>query len=122
MPVTEETAMTDLQWTATVLAAGLGTYALRAAPFVWQAFCDFGRRYIRCLTYISFAVAAGIVSRAIFLSGGHLSFGREAWVKVLAVITALVVYRSTRNMAVSLFTAVGVAVLALWLLGQLLSP
>jgi branched-subunit amino acid transport protein len=114
--------MSDLHWTVVVLGAGLGTYALRAAPFLWQTLRDFGRAYIRCLTYISFAVAAGIVSRAIFLSEGHLSFGREAWVKVLAVVTAVVIYRAGRNMPAALFSAVGIAVLAFWLLGQVLTP
>ncbi|MGA8259427.1 MAG: AzlD domain-containing protein [Arenicellales bacterium] len=114
--------MTELQWTAVVLGAGLGTYALRAAPFLWRSLRDFGRAYIRCLTYISFAVAAGIVSRAIFLSEGHLTFGRAAWVKVLAVVVGVVIYRVGRNMPAALFCAVGVAVLAFWLLGQVFGP
>lgn len=112
--------MSDLQWTAVVIGAGLGTYLLRAAPFLWKRLLRLGRLYVRPLTYISFAVAAGIISRAIFVSGEHLSFGTAAWVKVLAVVAAVVIYRITRNMAVSLFSAVGVAVLAFWLLGQLL--
>lgn len=109
--------MTELQWAAAVIGAGLGTYSLRAAPFVWGTLRDLGRRYIRGLTYISFAVAAGIVSRAIFLSGGELSFGLETWVKVFAVVVALILYRSSRNMALSLFGAVGAAVLVFWLVG-----
>ncbi|MBS1269763.1 MAG: hypothetical protein MAG794_00714 [Gammaproteobacteria bacterium] len=107
--------MTELQWTVVVLGAGLGTYALRAAPFAWKPFREFGRRHLRCLTYISFAVAAGIVSRAIFLSGGQFGLGREVWIKVLAVITALLIYRVTRNMPTALFSAVGVAIAIHWL-------
>lgn len=107
--------MTDLHWALAVVGAGLGTYALRAAPFGYRTFRDFGRRHLRCLTYISFAVAAGIVSRAIFLSGGELSFGREAWVKVLAVAAALALYRATRNLPAALFSAIGIAVLVYWL-------
>jgi len=103
--------MSELQWTAAVVGAGLGTYLLRAAPFAWQAFRAFGRRYLRCLTYISFAVASGIVSRAIFLSEGTLTFGIDAWIKVLAVVVAVWLYRRTHNMPAALFSAVGVAVL-----------
>lgn len=110
--------MSEVQWAAAVVGAGLGTYALRAAPFLWKALRDFGSTYIRCLTYISFAVAAGIVSRAIFLSGGQLSFGRAAWIKVLAVVIAVIIYRVGRNMPLALFSAIGVAVLVFWLLGQ----
>ncbi len=106
--------MTDLQWAAAVIGAGLGTYLLRAAPFWFRASREFGRRHFRCLTYISFAVAAGIISRAIFLSGGELTFGREAWVRMLAVAAALGLYRLSRNMPVALFSAVGIAVLAQW--------
>lgn len=114
--------MTELQWTASVLGAGVGTYMLRAAPFLWNAFRDFGRRHLRCLTYISFAVAAGIVSRAIFLSEGRLTFGRDTWIKVLAVVIAVWLYRRTRNMPLSLFSAVGIAVLVQGLLGYGLAP
>jgi branched-subunit amino acid transport protein len=114
--------MNDWQWAAVLLGASLGTYALRAAPFLNEAFRTFGRRYIRCLTYISFAVAAGIVSRAIFLAGGHLSFGHDAWIKAAVVVLALVLYRTTRNTPVALFSAVGIAVAAYWLLGLLLAP
>lgn len=112
--------MNEWQWVVAALGAGLGTYVLRAAPFSHHAFREFGRRYIRCLTYVSFAVAAGIVSRAIFLSGGQLSFGPETWIKVAAVAIALVLYRMTRNAPASLFSAVGFAMLIHWLLG--LSP
>jgi hypothetical protein len=37
----------------------------------------------------------------------------------LAVAAAIAIYRTTRNMPVSLFSAVAIAVLALWLVGQL---
>jgi branched-subunit amino acid transport protein len=114
--------MTEWQWTVAVLGAGLGSYVLRAAPFWYKASREFGRRHLRCLTYISFAVAAGIVSRAIFLAGGELTFDREAWIKVLAVVVAVVLYRGTRNMPVALFSAVGTAVLVQWAVTQGLAP
>lgn len=114
--------MTDLQWTFAVLGAGAGTYVLRVAPFLWGSLRALGRRHIRCLTYISFAVAAGIVSRAIFLSRGELSFDRDAWIKALAVVVAVGLYRVTRSMPVSLFSAVGVAVLVRLLATYALAP
>lgn len=106
--------MTELQWAAAVAGAGLGTYLLRVAPFWYSASRELGRRHLRCLTYISFAVAAGIISRSIFLSGGELNFGREAWIRMLAVAAAFGIYRYSRNMPVALFSAVGIAVLAQW--------
>ena len=113
--------MTEWQWTAAVIGAGVGNYLLRAAPFSFRAFRDFGRRYIRCLTYISFAVAAGIVSRSIFLSGGDLDLGRNAWIKVAAVAIALLLYRLKRNTPAALFLAVGIVMCLQWLL-ELLAP
>lgn len=107
-------AMTELQWTAAVLGAGLGSYVLRAAPFWYAASREFGQRHLRCLTYISFAVASGIVSRSIFLSGGDLALGRETWIKLLAVVIALGLYRVSRSTPVSLFSAVAIAVLINW--------
>mgnify|MGYP000063268876 CR=1 FL=1 len=106
--------MGELQWTAAVLGAALGSYALRVLPFWYRACREFGRRHLRCLTYISFAVAAGIVSRAVFLSGGGLTFGSEALIKALAVLVALGLYRASRNMPVSLFSAVAIAMLVYW--------
>lgn len=106
--------MTELHWAAAVVGAGIGTYVLRAAPFWYAASRSFGRRHLRCLTYISFAVAAGIISRSIFLSGGELALGREAWIKALAVAVAVGFYRVSRNLPASLFSAVGVAVLVQW--------
>lgn len=114
--------MTDLQWTAAVLGAALGTYVLRAAPFWSGALRDFGRRHLRCLTYISFAVAAGIVSRAIFLSGDQLTFDVSAWIKVLAIVIAVALYRVVRNVPVALFSGVALAVLIYWLAGAFVAP
>lgn len=114
--------MTDLQWAAAVIGAGLGSYILRAAPFWYEASRAFGRRHLRGLTYISFAVAAGIVSRTIFVSAGDLTFSREAWIKLLAVAVALGLYRASRNMPAALFSAVGIAVLVQWAATQGLTP
>lgn len=111
--------MNEWQWVAAVAGAGAGTYVLRAAPFAYLKFRELGQRYLRCLTYISFAVAAGIISRAIFLGDDRLDFSREAWIKVLAVVTAVLLFRKTRNMPLALFSAVGVAMAAQWTLGQL---
>lgn len=111
--------MTEWQWVVAVAGAGAGSYALRVTPFAFSRLRELGRRYLRCLTYISFAVAAGIISRAIFLDGGQLELGRGAWVKALAVVVAVVLFRRTRNMPVALFSAVAVAVAVQWTLGQL---
>lgn len=109
--------MSELQWTLSVLGAGAGTYLLRAAPFAWRALREFGRRHLRCLIYISFAVAAGIVSRSIFLSEGTLTFGRDAWLRALAVLLAVGIYRRVKNMPLALFGAVGAAVVVRALAG-----
>jgi len=114
--------LSEMQWAVAALGAGLGTYVLRVAPFWYAAWREYGRRHLRCLTYISFAVAAGIISRAIFLSGGHLTFGRDAWIKVLAVVVAVGIYRASRNMPAALFSAVGVAVLVRWAAAQGVAP
>lgn len=101
--------MTALDWTLVIAGAGLGTYVLRVSPFLWERLRRLGQRYYRFLTYVSLAIAAGIVSRSIVYGGGELAEAGDIGIKVMAVAAALALLRLTRNLPLALFGGVGVA-------------
>ncbi len=103
--------MTALDWTLVVLGAGAGTYLLRVAPFVWKHLRRLGQEYFHFLTYVSLAIAAGIVSRSIVYGGGGIAEAGDIGIKVLAVIAALGLLRLTKSLPLALFAGISVAVL-----------
>ncbi len=107
--------MTSTQWALVIAATGLGTYALRAAPFLSRRLYRLGQDNLRFMTYVSFAVAAGIVSRSIVFTGGNIGAPSEMSIKVAAVAAALLLYRLVKNVPVALFLGAGLAVLLKWL-------
>lgn len=109
--------MSNLEWLLVVAGAGLGTYALRAMPFVWPRLHAFGQANIRFLAHVSFAIAAGIVSRAVFYTSGEVAPPDEMAIKIGAVLAALALFRLTRNIPLALFAAAGLAVLVKWAAG-----
>ncbi len=109
--------MTDLQWFIAIGGAAAGTYVLRAAPFLWTPLRDVGRRYVDFLTYVSFAIAAGIVSKALLLDGNQLVLGTDTYIKFAGLGVALAFYRRIRNIPLALFVGAGSAVLMRWLFG-----
>lgn len=106
--------MSALEWMLVIAGAGLGTYALRATPFVWPRLHKLGQDNFRFLSYVSFAIAAGIVSRAVFYTGAEIARMDEAAIKIVAVMCALVLHHFTRSILVALFAAAALAVLAKW--------
>lgn len=109
--------MSAFDWLLVIAGAGLGTYALRAAPFLWQRLHQFGQANFRLLSFVSFAIAAGIVSRAVFYSGAEVSGPDETAIKIGAVVVALGLHKLTRNIPLALFSAAGLAVLVKWAVG-----
>lgn len=109
--------MSTLDWIVVIAGAGLGTYLLRATPFLWQRLHEFGQANFRFLSHVSFAIAAGIVSRAVFYSGGEIARLDEIAIKIGAVAAALALFRLTRNIPLALFAAAGLAVLVKWAAG-----
>ena len=107
--------MTEMQWAVVIAGAGLGTYALRVAPFLSERLYRVGQKNLRFLTYVSFAIAAGIVSHSIVFSAGAISNLGAIAIKVAAVLAAMLFYRFVRNMALAVFFGAGVAVLLKWL-------
>lgn len=108
-------AVTDIQWFIAIGGAAAGTYILRAAPFLWTPLRDLGARYVDFLTYVSFAIAAGIVSKALLLDGGRLVMGMDTYIKFVGLAVALGSYRWIRNIPLALFVGAGSAVLIRWL-------
>lgn len=109
--------MADGGWLLAVLFAGLGTYLLRVAPFVWPPLYALGRRHARFLTCVSFAIAAGIVSKAVFMRQGTVVFDRSTAIQIVAIAFAVGIHRWVRNVPVALFAGVTFAVLlkqAVW--------
>ncbi len=109
--------MTNLEWLLATTGAAAGTYVLRAAPFLWAPLRRAGQRYVRFLTYVSFAIAAGIVSKALTLDAGRLALGPEIYIKLIGLAVALGCYRWLRNIPLALFAGAGCAVAAKWLAG-----
>lgn len=101
--------MSAFDWSLVILGAGLGTYLLRVSPFLWEGLRRLGQRYFRFLTYVSLAIAAGIVSRSIVYSGGELGTAGDIGIKVAAVAAALALLKLTRSLPLALFAGVGVA-------------
>lgn len=109
--------MTQGAWLLAVLGAGAGTYALRAAPFLWRPLARVGRRYVDFLTSVSFAIAAGIVAKSLLVHEQAIRIDDEFWLRLLGVITALLLFRVVRSTPLALFLGVGAAMAMKWLLG-----
>ena len=107
--------MNTLEWTLVIVGAGLGSYALRVAPFLSHRLYRLGQQNLRFLTYASLAIAAGIVARSIMFSGGSLDTASTIAAKITAVLAALALFRVVRNLPIALFAGVGVAILWRWL-------
>jgi branched-subunit amino acid transport protein len=101
--------MSALEWTLVIAGAGLGSYLLRVAPFLWEQLRRLGQRYFRLLTYVSLAIAAGIVSRSIVYAGGELASAGDIGIKLAAVAAALAALAATRSLPLALFAGVGLA-------------
>ena len=109
--------MTGAEWSLAVLGAGLGTYFLRVAPFTFEWLRSLGERYLHFLTYVSFAIAAGIVSKSLLVVNGEIHTNTEFLIKLAAVASALIFQRFLKNMPAALFAGVAVAVCIKWLMG-----
>ena len=106
--------MTAYHWLLVIVGAGIGTYALRAAPFVSERLRQLGQANFKFISYVSFAIAAGIVARALVYRGGEINAPDEMGIKIGAVAVALVLLRLTRSVPLALFTGAGIGVLLKW--------
>jgi len=106
--------MTAVDWVLAIIGAGIGTYALRAAPFVSERLRRLGQDNFKFLSYVSFAIAAGIVARALVYQAGELNAPDEMAIKIGAVLLALVLLRLTRSVPLALFTGAAIGVLLKW--------
>ena len=103
--------MSNLDWLVVVAAVAGGSYALRVSPFVSERLRGVGEKYFRFLSYVSIAIAAGIVSRSVAYGGDAIAAPRDVAIKAIAILGALALLRVTRILPVALFAGVGVAVL-----------
>jgi len=109
--------VTGNAWLLAVLGAGVGTYMLRAALFLWRPLYRIGRRYVDFLTNVSFAIAAGIVAKSLLIQEQAIRIDGEFWLRLLGVAAALLFFRFLRSTPAALFFGAGVAVGMKWLLG-----
>lgn len=107
--------MSASEWMLIVLGAWAGSYALRIAPFLSRQLYDLGRENLRFLTYVTFAIAAGIVSKSIVFSAGTQIAVGDSAIKLTAVLAALGLYKVLGNLPIALFSGAGLAVLLKWL-------
>ncbi|MCG6872956.1 MAG: AzlD domain-containing protein [Gammaproteobacteria bacterium] len=105
------------EWLIALAGVFAGSYALRAAPFLWAGFRRVGERNLHFLTYTSFAIAAGIVSKALLVSAGAWVGWQDFAIRSVAVVFSVLMLRSWRNVPVALFAGVGFAVLLKALVG-----
>lgn len=103
--------MSALDWLIVIAGAGVGTYVLRVTPFLWKHLRRLGEEYFHFLTYVSLAIAAGIVSRSVVYAGGTIGAAGDIGIKVVAVIAALGLLRLTKSLPLALFAGIGIAVL-----------
>ena len=103
--------MTETSWYAAAVAVGLGSYLLRISPFIWARCLQWGKDNVAFLTYVSLAIAAGIVSKALFMQGSSIQLDADTLFKCIAVASALLLYSRVKNLLLCLFAGVGVAVL-----------
>ncbi|MDH3637195.1 MAG: AzlD domain-containing protein [Gammaproteobacteria bacterium] len=102
--------MTEVQWLYAITGVAALTYLLRAAPLLWRRLRIIGERNVAFLSYVSFAIAAGIVSKAVLIDAGRWAAPDDVIVKGLAVLAAIGLHRFFHRLPVALFGGVGVAV------------
>ena len=88
--------MTEASWYVAILAVGLGSYMLRVAPFIWSRCLEWGKNNVVFLTCVSLAIAAGIVSKALFMQGSQIHLNIDTLFKCIAVVFALILYRKKK--------------------------
>ena len=103
--------MSTLAWLLVIAGVGGGSYALRVSPFLSERLRRLGERHFRFLSYVSIAIAAGIVSRSVAYAGDAIAPPSDMGIKAIAILAAFVFLRVTRIVPVALFAGVGVAVL-----------
>lgn len=109
--------MTAADWYLAILVVAGVTYLLRAAPLLWRWFYEVGRQNVAFLTYVSFAIAAGIVSKSVIIDAGSLAPVQDLAIKVIAVLIALGLHWQFRSLPLALFGGAAIAVFAKWLVG-----
>lgn len=70
-----------------------------------------GKENVAFLTCVSLAIAAGIVSKAMFMHGGSIQLNIDTVLKCIAVVFALALFHRRKNLLMSLFAGVGMAML-----------
>jgi branched-subunit amino acid transport protein len=106
--------MTGAHWGWAIIGVALLTYCLRAAPLLERRLRDLGARNVAFLSHVSFAIAAGIVSKALVVAGDTWAAPNDVIIKVIAVCAAIALYRMVRQLPIALFGGVGMAVLLKW--------
>jgi branched-subunit amino acid transport protein len=103
--------MSTTDWIVVVAGLAAGSYALRVSPFLWTRLRRLGEKHFRFLSYVSIAIAAGIVSRSVTYAGESIAAPMDVGIKVIAILAGFVFLRLTRIVPVALFAGVGLAVL-----------
>jgi len=102
--------MSATGWLLVALGAGLGTYALRAIPFLLMGRYSIGDKGLKFLVYTAMTLFAGIVSKSLIMWKGPFD-PWELAIKLAALLVALGVYKKFRHVLLSLFTGVSLAVI-----------
>lgn len=101
--------MTLNQWLIVALGAGAGTFVLRAAPFFLAGRYSLEGRALKFLVYTAMSFFAGVVSKSLIMWKGEFD-AVELSIKLTALIVALALYARFKNVLLSLFSGVLLAV------------
>lgn len=108
--------MTLNQWYIVALGAGAGTFVLRAAPFLLAGRYPLGDRALKFLIYTAMSFFAGVISKSLLMWRGEFD-AVELSIKLTALVMALALYARFKNVLLSLFTGVFLAVALKYLFG-----
>ena len=96
-------------WLIVAAGVGLGSYFFRCVPLLVGKRIAFPPLLLDWLIYVSLGVTAGIVSKSLFMKDAHLSLD-DFPVKIAAIALAVFMQKRYKNMILSLFCGVMLAV------------
>jgi branched-subunit amino acid transport protein len=97
-----------------ILIVGLSAFALRALPQLFFIGQNFPERLDRLLRYLSYAFLCSIISTTLFMTGPRFE-SDAALYRALALLTTIVIARSTKSAVSGMLTGLTLLLALSWL-------